>query len=161
MKLTSKVPGQTPVIDQSEKSDNTEAGHNTSTNTPNLDSDTTSSDVQSHVLELEAVVKEQQQKVEALQRKMTSQEDEIAKISELGVSSLRIERLEEQVEWTANEIHHMMPRIEALTQVSDLYEQGNCPKCGSKLDEEQSFTDLGAPSAIKCSGCGRVAGHRV
>jgi DNA repair exonuclease SbcCD ATPase subunit len=136
-------------------------GDDTPSNRQTADDDTASSEIRLRVSELETTIEEQQLKLGFLRRKMTAQERVLADLSESGMSSPRIERLEEQLAWTVDELQHMSPRIEALTQVSDLAEQGSCPDCGTELSEEQSFADLGGPSAIECSNCDSVAGYRT
>ncbi|WP_161570007.1 hypothetical protein [Salinigranum halophilum] len=159
--LATDAPSQPSTMDESEGATTRVIGDDTPSNRQIADDDTASSDTRPRVSELETAIEEQQQKLGFLRRKMAAQERVLADLSESGVSSPRIERLEEQLAWTVDELQHMSPRIEALTQVSDLAEQGSCPDCGTELSEEQSFADLGGPSAIECSNCGSVAGYRT
>lgn len=161
VELATNALRQPPTTDESEGAMTRVIGADTPSNRQIADDDSASSDILPRVSKLEATIEEQQQKLGFLRRKMTAQERVIANLSESGVSPPRIERLEEQLAWTVDELQHISPRIEALTQVSDLAEQGSCPNCGTELSEAQSFTDLGGPSAIECSNCGSVAGYRT
>ena len=125
----------------------------------NTETSATSSGLQRRVNRLESVVESQQKGLDRLQRKITVQAREIDDFSELGVSPQRIENLEEQVRRSSDVISRVIPRIEALMEVSNLSYEGKCPSCGDELTVEQSVTDLGGPTHVKCKDCGLVVGH--
>lgn len=138
----------------------TEPEHDTSDEGPNTDT-TASPELQAQITEFESVIENQQQELEHLQSKLARQGREITDLFEVGVSPQRVEHLEEQIEWHSDELQGMIPRIEALTEVSDLTDHGICPNCGDELTVEQPFTDLGDPVPIKCLDCSLAVGHRT
>jgi predicted RNase H-like nuclease (RuvC/YqgF family) len=109
---------------------------------------------QNEVDELTSKVEKQQQELELLRERMTVQEENIEEIPHVALA--RIENLEQKVEWATGEINRLIPRVEALTEVSDLDERGICPNCGDELTVERTFTDFVGSSDIQCRGCGRV-----
>jgi predicted RNA-binding Zn-ribbon protein involved in translation (DUF1610 family) len=161
VELATNVLRQPPTTNRSEGTVTRAVESDTPTDGEIPGGDTESPDVHSRVSELERTIEEQQQKLGFLQRKMAAQESELSALSETGVPPTRVDRLEEGVAWTVGELQHVVPRVEALTQVSDLDTPGSCPDCGNELVEEQSFADIGGSAAIECSGCGWVAGHRT
>lgn len=116
---------------------------------------------EAEVAELKSLVENQRDELDLHREKITAQERVIAEMSEQHVSPERIEHLEEQIKWATSELQRIGPRIEALTEVSDLGEHGTCSYCGDELTVEESFTDLGGPPVVKCGGCGKEAGNRV
>lgn len=161
MELAIDEPSEMPTLEGNDTAGDTIAAHDTAAEVPNAGTAATSPNFRLRVDELESVIESQQQEIEQLRSKLTRQEMTIGDLSESDVSPQHVEHLQQQVEWHSNEIRHMIPRIEALIEVSDLSDQGICPDCGDELTVEQSFIDFSGPSAIKCSGCGQVIGHQV
>ncbi|WP_241429966.1 hypothetical protein [Halorubrum lipolyticum] len=115
----------------------------------------------SRITKLESIVEDQQQELEFLRSKMIAQEEDLANLSEGSVPLQRIDQLEERIGWLGDEVRNAIPRIAALTEVSDLSDSGVCPRCDGELTVRTSFTDVSSPSAIECPDCDLVVGHRM
>lgn len=136
MELSSVESDTVSATNESDQTKSTESTPETHIEESNTEAVTASSGLQRRINELESVVESQQQELERLRRKITVQAREIDDLSELGVSPQRIDHLEEQLERNKDVISQMIPRTEALVEVSDLSDKGKCPSCGAELTVE-------------------------
>jgi hypothetical protein len=157
--LAAEDPADTAHTEGKDGAVGTEIGPETMADSPNTE-DTVSPNIrQEELTEIQSTIESQQQELELLRQKMTAHEREIAEIWEQRVSPERIDYLEGQAMRTSDEIERIVPRIEALTEVSELTTDGKCPDCGDSLTFEQSIVGFGERSPIKCTGCERIVGH--
>ncbi|WP_318567233.1 hypothetical protein [Salinigranum marinum] len=158
--LAADTPDKSPATDKTGTTDEIETGPNTFPERRNANVDTSSTDFQSQVAELESVIEKHQQKLDFLRRKMTAQEREIADLAQSSASTERIDSLEREIEWISNEMRGVIPRVEALTAVSDLENEGMCPRCGTELTTSEPHVDMEKPADIGCSECGLTVGRK-
>lgn len=158
--LIADISNKSPATEGPGTTDGTETAPNTPSERLNADVDTSSTDFQSQVAELESVIEKHQQKLDFLRRKMTAQEREIIDLAQSSVSTERVDSLEREVEWSSNEMKGVIPRVEALTAVSDLEDQGMCPRCGTELTTSEPHIDMGKPADIGCPNCGSTVGRK-
>lgn len=157
--LATEDPADTQQTEGNGEAVDTEVGPETMADSTNTEDTVSPSIRQEELAEIQSTIESQQQELELLRQKMTAHEREIAEIWEQRVSPERIDYLEGQAMRTSDEIERIVPRIEALTEVSDLTTDGRCPDCGDDLTFEQPIVGFGEPSPIKCTGCGRLVGH--
>lgn len=158
--LVADAYGETSTEQRTDGGAGLRAEHGSSIDRANTRDPAATQDLQSRVMELESVIESQQQELEYLRNELADDREAIDDHSVSRVSQEDLVRLEEQLEWTNDQVRQMIPRIEVLTAVSDLSSCGICPDCGEDLVANQPIFDLGGSSAIECSGCARILGHR-
>lgn len=159
--LATEEPADSPNTEANDGAVDTEVGTETIADSTNREDTVSPSKRQEELAEIWSTIESQQQELRVNREKITAQEREIGELGKQSVSPERIEYLEDQIKRTTSEIERIDPRIEALTEVSDLAEHGTCIYCGDELFVEQSFTDLGGPPVVRCRGCEREVGNRV